>query len=751
MIGPMSRTTPEGIEYAERRRTRTRATTSRPFDFTEADVREHLEYVFSGRHGYVHIGTVDRSEGPKPSLGNRKSFQWPAERDALVSTVVTLQQQPWTEVFYCPYPFKTRSRAVNESASRWLVHQDIDHPLRNADRAWLRRWGFRVVSTGTPGHVQVYARLSRSLTLDEHRGLMDALRRRLGGDDKIADNDLLKLPGGYNHKHHTNVPESKRNERRGDVRVEVQGRSRVDADALIAEVSARPMSVKTRESDDWTKVDVPTRLTDAVRAAMERPAVAKGLQSDDLYARVCVVAEAKAKYTRPQIHAILDQCDAGHERYNGRWHHQIDHMLDRWEGHHGTELVQYDPDEQFWDRRPILKHIHTCALASMASPWAVLGVVFTRVFHVVPPRVHLPLLGGGGIKQLNMFVALIGPSGQGKGTAVGAADAAVSVGMTGHTVNIGSGEGIAKAYRERVAGKVNVKNTAVLFDVPEVSTWNNLTGRTGSTLVGEVLKGFSGESLGFQNADDTKTVPVEKDTYRMGLVIGAQPGMCGPLLGNVSSGLPQRFLWMPTWNDDAPDTEPAMPDAWAWEAPYVGSDGVRIELWDGITSYVREQRRAVVRRAVTIDPLDSHAVLLRIRVATALALLDGRMDVTQDDWELSSLVMLISDRTRGDVQFELKEARRRENVVRGTALGEQQTAAATVVEDAAIGSCGKAVVNVLRKVGDWMTASAIRDRLASRHKTHVRVALARLVRDGVVERETMEYHGQTGSQYRVKA
>ena len=47
--------------------------------------------------------------------------------------------------------------------------------------------------------------------------------------------------------------------------------------------------------------------------------------------------------------------------------------------------------------------------------------------------------------------------------------------------------------------------------------------------------------------------------------------------------------------------------------------------------------------------LDGHALLTRLKVAAALALLDEHVEVTDEDWVLAGTVMEVSDHTRGQV------------------------------------------------------------------------------------------------------
>src|SRR5690606_20898079 len=105
----------------------------------------------------------------------------------------------------------------------------------------------------------------------------------------------------------------------------------------------------------------------------------------------------------------------------------------------------WTPAPDFWRARPALTHILEFARARRAGPWAVLGVVLARVVAATEPNIVLPPVVGSA-KSTNMFVALVGPSGGGKGAAEGAAADAVefigsnSVPVLIEEFPVGSGE-----------------------------------------------------------------------------------------------------------------------------------------------------------------------------------------------------------------------------------------------------------------------------------------------------------------------
>jgi len=313
-----------------------------------------------------------------------------------------------------------------------------------------------------------------------------------------------------------------------------------------------------------------------------------------------------------------------------------------------------DTTVDFWDARPYLAHLRLFALARMCSPWAVLGVSLLRALAVVPPNVVLPgLVGGSG--SLNLFAALVGRSGAGKGAAESAAADAIRWPAI-YTASVGSGEGIAHQYAHRGKDDVIMDRFSVLFTCPEVDTLAALGSRQGATLLTQLRSAFSGERLGFGYADALKRIPIERHGYRLGLICGVQPEKAGPLINDSDGGTPQRFIWLRATDPAITATPPEQPAPWPFKTPEWNllpvdlNDGGRrrIPVPDQVADLVRNS--AAARARDEGDALDGHALFAREKVAYALAVLDGRAVMTDEDWQLSGVVMAVSDRTRAGIQ-----------------------------------------------------------------------------------------------------
>lgn len=396
-------------------------------------------------------------------------------------------------------------------------------------------------------------------------------------------------------------------------------------------------------------------------------------------------------------------------------------------------------DETFWDARGVLRHLHTFARARMVSPWAVLGVSLARIITATPNQVCLPPIVGGKA-SLNMFIGLVGPSGSGKGAAEAVAAEAIDVGHI-ESHNVGSGEGIAHGYKRRVKGELEwLDDThAVLFSVPEIDSLAAQGDRKGATLMPQLRSGWTGEQLGFGYADPTKRIIVEAHQYRLCLVAGIQPGRAACLLDDADGGTPQRFLWMPATDPSAPGVEPEAPAPMPWVAPpttrLVTFGGIKVTVCANAVEIIKEARRA--RNRGDGDALDGHALLAQLKTAAALGILDGRYEVTDEDWGLADTIMRKSAATRAGVAQHLQAKKIEANHGRAVADAKRAVILDDTVAEAAIKRvCGR-VVRKLRTGEDW-TSRAPLTRAAGRDSKYLDESLERLISSGQVEAQDFD-------------
>lgn len=410
------------------------------------------------------------------------------------------------------------------------------------------------------------------------------------------------------------------------------------------------------------------------------------------------------------------------------------------------ELHEFVPDlgeTDWWDARPWLRHIHTFARSRMVSPYSLLAITLVRVCAQTPPWYQLPaIIGGRG--SLNLFCALVGPSGAGKTAVTAASDELLP--WADKWVHIGSGEGLAHTYATKVKaenpdqpGKYryvldqHTYRAAVIVD--EIDTLTALGARQGATLMPTLRSAWSGSSFGFGYADPTKRLSLAPHSYRLGLVAGAQPTRCETLFDEADAGTPQRFVWAPLTDPGAPDEPPENPGPLPEPTlPRVSRfDPQVIEVPEVLRHAVLANRRHVVRTGDT-SGLDGHALLNRVKIAAAVALIEGRGTVTDDDWELAGTIQTTSDQTRAWVQAQITAQRVAVSNQRAEGRAKEAVVVDHTVTDARTRRVAKAVTRIVAGAGDdGMPKGQVRKKLPSRDREDFEAGLDLAEKAGWVE------------------
>jgi hypothetical protein len=391
----------------------------------------------------------------------------------------------------------------------------------------------------------------------------------------------------------------------------------------------------------------------------------------------------------------------------------------------------------FWDERPELRVIRDFARSRRVSPWALLGVTLARVLAAVPPFVRLPALTGGP-GSLNLFVGLVGASGTGKGAAERAAEDLMPLEI--ETAGIGSGEGIAHLFAARDRrGKVERIRDAVILQVAEIDTLAALADRRSSTLLPELRKAWMGEGLGFTYADKTRRLPITSHSYRLCMVAGIQPQRAVVLLGDADGGTPQRFVWLPATDPDAPDVAPPAPEPLWWKPPidWDVPDGYQrpavMQVCEAARRYVDGARLVGLRGHG--DPLDAHAPMARLKVAAALAALAGRTVLNDDDWCRAGTVMRVSDSTRARVQAAVSEVSANANRARAENEAERAVRSDERRGEGELARACKAIRRKLARAGVPLARRDLQRVVSGKDGRSFGAALDRLQETGEVVRD----------------
>jgi hypothetical protein len=333
----------------------------------------------------------------------------------------------------------------------------------------------------------------------------------------------------------------------------------------------------------------------------------------------------------------------------------------------------------FWTRRESLATVYLAAMNGLLSPWALLGCCAAKALTLCPPTVRLPALIGISPGSLNWFCILAGRSGFGKTVTMAAVDELIP--STVIQRNIGSGEGMTEAYRRPRTDEEPGNYESIMFIADEIDTLAAHKSRTGSTTMTMLRSAFSGATLGASTkASSNFHVPAQ--SYRMTLVVGAQPGRVGALMDDADAGTPQRFMWFPVLDDRVNGEEVMVPgelDVPTQLTSHTLRYGTEVQVPDVVVRAVKRNRVAVHKGQGS--EMDSHRLFVREKFAFALALLDGRDDMSEEDWELAGVAMSVSDFTRDWVVASQEDVEREEAEKLGRTSG--MVAAAAEKEKAA--------------------------------------------------------------------
>lgn len=413
--------------------------------------------------------------------------------------------------------------------------------------------------------------------------------------------------------------------------------------------------------------------------------------------------------------------------------------------------------ETFWNARPVFQHIRQAAHSQGCSGDTVLYSTLARLSGMVSHHIRA-VTGIGGRASLNIFAAMVGTSGAGKSISAGCvrdlmhpADDDFRDGLP-----IGSGEGIAETFMgavEEPTGEIHQKGPYkgdpvmhkvrkqvrhnAFFYVDEGQTMAKLGERSGSILGETLRRAAIGEALGQTNASEERTRYIAPGSYALGLLAGFQPSIATVLLADAHTGTPQRFFW--GWADDP--TIPDVPPPWPGPIdPHPGlmrpDAPVDIDFPTSIKQMLWRERVARGRGELEVHELDGHANLMKVKLAALFALLDGgRLNATEEDWELATVVWQSSCAVRDSLvrRAEREAALEAQRKTDAKVEIELRTHVAKKGADLALERVARLVVRHATQVGG-VTYGGLKKALASRDRVIAEKAVALAVaRDWVFE------------------
>lgn len=401
----------------------------------------------------------------------------------------------------------------------------------------------------------------------------------------------------------------------------------------------------------------------------------------------------------------------------------------------------------FWSTRPELAHIRAAAHASFVDPGAVLYGVLTRIASLLPGDLRV-VTGMMESASLNLFAALVAPSGVGKsGSSKVAARLVPVLAALGpmddgqpryfERAPIGTGEGLVESFmghRDQTDGEgrsTRVRGQArhnASFYVDEGKTITTLmVKREGSTLGPVFRTAWTGETIGQQNGSAERTRNVSN--YSLGVLIGFQPSTALPMLEGAEEGTPQRLVWCKLGGGDIPRTAPEHPGRlWGENTlcdllgldPFNSSENLlgperaesTVTMCEALRTQLWDERYLIQTGATEVDQMDSQRPVTMIKLSGLLCILAGRTQITEDDWHLAATLWATSCAVRD----ELLEARRVAGLRKRTEEREAKVADAVAVKGAVNDeevSRDRVARGVLRKVTRVNPASVTRKDLVN--------------------------------------
>jgi hypothetical protein len=371
-----------------------------------------------------------------------------------------------------------------------------------------------------------------------------------------------------------------------------------------------------------------------------------------------------------------------------------------------------DLERDVFTATPELGQVRDVARHAMLSPWAVLGAIMARLLALTEPSLTVPAFIGSSA-SLNFATVLVGPSGSGKTSAATVAARMLTDGPHVDVLTPSSGEGLVALFAER-DGKGEtaalVRNRCLTV-VDEIASLGGIQDRNGSTLAATIRSAISGSALSNYSADPTRRRAVAEHAYRWCIVAGAQLGTARVLLDDADGGTPQRFLWVAADDPHAVDNHPE-PGALELHAPRVTMRGPLIYP-DQVGAEVRANRLRIMTGES--GALDGHAVLVRLKVAAALALLHSRatsagLIVDGTLWHISGLILEHSDRVRSRVLEHHRREAEREHLNRGRMDAAREIGASDeLLERAAL-----AIARKVERASEPLKRQAVRDSVGRR-------------------------------------
>lgn len=322
-----------------------------------------------------------------------------------------------------------------------------------------------------------------------------------------------------------------------------------------------------------------------------------------------------------------------------------------------TKMAQSDFEdvmttEDLWSASPQLKHIAQAADSLGRNRMALLAAVIIRVLASVDAGVCLAGAQDGSVGSraaLNLGVALVGSSGQGKSTIQEQSGQLVPT--PGIESKPSTGQGLIQEYLtwDEAEQKHNlIIEPRRLFFFDEVDTLSASAADKTSTLMSEIRTMLTGGATGTANATAQRKRFLPARSYNFQMMLNVQPSRAGALLQDRDAGTPQRFIWV-TVTDPSKAVHPK--DRPPWPGPLEWDDSFLLEFELGNRDFVDipdwlKDELLDYDYKVSLEGMEGGAVswaahrnLLRLKVACGIAFLHQSPVVLTEHVGLADIIL----------------------------------------------------------------------------------------------------------------
>lgn len=432
--------------------------------------------------------------------------------------------------------------------------------------------------------------------------------------------------------------------------------------------------------------------------------------------------------------------------------------------------------DSFYKSRPWLEYAYRYARGSNLSPHGVVGAMLARMSALTPPNVVAKVTKHDSPMTLNINVALVGTTGSGKGRTMGLAARLLPTPPFGRLEEVKpkTGESIPAKFVEKIPatdgeGKPikgeyvdKVLTDRCLLYLPEIVSLKAAMGRQGSTILPTLLESFSNEPIGGDAQGHQYRIKVLPYAYRLSAVVGVQPSNAATIFDEAQTGLAGRFIYVSSVDVDMPMKPSPLPrgdfpfdtmripdgnglDAVSALLEYGGYDRMPDNGPDAREGYplIRmsfpEQAEEDVNRLQVLggrgeaDALDSHRGELAARIAALLALMDYRLEVNMEDWQIALRFMEMSDVIRAECMSQC-----RKSAVDAQAEQISVKRAAEEQADRSVAERAKKrlleLLDTLDPTREGVSDHDLQNRLSKAQRRVMKDALADLYKEGRVDR-----------------